>query len=250
MTTDCWQQTVSIGRRACIWLVAALVGLLIPVAPAAAQTTYYVRTDGGSASQCTGTVDAAYPGSGTDKPCAWDHPFQAFPPEGTPRIAGGDTLIVDSGSFRMGYGAPGAGVCDQDYSWDCHMSPLPSGPDAAHPTRVLGRGWDSGCANPPELWGAERAWQVLNLTGSSHVNVACLEITDHSSCIEDHNSENLPCGGCTVRCEEHSVELAGAVQLSEQHLDQRVCGRVLDDTSGGRQSKKKGHRFHAGFCKC
>ena len=34
-----------------------------------------------------GTTDAAYPGSGTSQACAWNHPFQAFPPEGVPRIA-------------------------------------------------------------------------------------------------------------------------------------------------------------------
>jgi hypothetical protein len=38
---------------------------------------YYVRTDGGSAKQCTGLVDAPYPGNGINQPCAWDHPFRA-----------------------------------------------------------------------------------------------------------------------------------------------------------------------------
>lgn len=37
---------------------------------AGGPTTYYVRPDGGSADQCTGLVDAPYPGSGTDQPCA------------------------------------------------------------------------------------------------------------------------------------------------------------------------------------
>jgi hypothetical protein len=66
------------------------------------------------------------------------------------------------------------------------MPPVPSGPDPAHPTRVLGAGWDSGCANPPELFGVERAAHVLNLTGVSNVEIACLEITDHAGCVEDH----------------------------------------------------------------
>ena len=34
-------------------------------------TTYYVRSDGGSTDQCNGLADAAYPGSGTNQPCAW-----------------------------------------------------------------------------------------------------------------------------------------------------------------------------------
>ena len=169
-----------------------------PGAPAVAgpaAATYYVRPDGGSPDQCTGLVDAPYPGSGSGQPCAWDHPFRALPPGGAPRIAGGDTLVIGAGSYRMGYGAPGAdnpAVCDADYPWDCHMVPLPSGPDPAHPTRILGWGWESGCADPPELWGAERTAMLLNLTASSNVEVGCLEITDHSGCVEDH-SGGLAC---------------------------------------------------------
>jgi hypothetical protein len=39
--------------------------------------TYHVRTDGGSAEQCTGLADAPYPGGGTNQPDAWDHPIRA-----------------------------------------------------------------------------------------------------------------------------------------------------------------------------
>jgi hypothetical protein len=154
---------------------------------------WYIRPDGGSPEQCTGQADAPYPGSGTGQACAWDHPFRALPPEGTPRIAGGDTLIITAGSYRIGYGAPGADACESDYPWECHMPSLPSGPDAAHPTRVLGAGWDAGCPAPPELWGVERADHILNLAGSSHVEIACLEITDHSGCVEFHADPALAC---------------------------------------------------------
>ncbi|HUW08982.1 MAG TPA: hypothetical protein VM537_04595, partial [Anaerolineae bacterium] len=154
--------------------------------------TYYVRTDGGSPEQCTGLVAAPYPGSGTAQPCAWDHPFRALPPDGSPRIAGGDTLVIGPGSYMMGIGAPGDDNCDPDYAWDCRMSPLPSGPDGAHPTRILGQGWDQGCSDPPELWGTERADVIVDLSGAGNVEVRCLEITDHSSCVEDH-SGGLAC---------------------------------------------------------
>ncbi len=166
--------------------------------PGPAGSTYYFRPDGGTYAECTGLVDVAYPGSGTDQPCAWDHPFQALPPNGTPRILGGDTLIIETGSYKMGYGASGAEDCDYEGSYDCLMSAVPSGPDAAHPTRILGAGWDSGCAAPPELWGSGRPWYVVNLTDSSNVEIACLEITDHSSCIEDHL---FPTGGSEYTCQ-------------------------------------------------
>jgi hypothetical protein len=155
-------------------------------APAGAYEVYYIRPDGGSSAECTGRADAPYPGSGTGQACAWNHPFQALPPDGTPRISGGDALIVASGSYAMGYGAPGTELCDEAGSFGCHMPPIPGGPDAEHPTLILGEGWDTGCADPPELWGTGRPWFVLNLTDASNVQVACFEITDHSGCVEFH----------------------------------------------------------------
>ena len=159
---------------------------------AAAGATYYIRPDGGDADQCTGLVDAPYPGSGSHQPCAWDHPFRALQPSGeagvpgTVRIAGGDTLMIAAGSYRLGYGAPGAENCHSEYPWDCVMPPVPGGPDAAHPTRIVGRGWDAGCPNPPELWGTERAAHLLNLSGTHYAEIACLELTDHATCASDH----------------------------------------------------------------
>jgi hypothetical protein len=99
----------------------------------------------------------------------------------------------------MGAGAPGAEDCEAAAGWDCYMAPLPSG-TARQPTRLLGEGWDRGCANAPELWGAERSLRVLNLEDASHVEVACLEITDHSGCVEFHTGglacprDNVPFG--------------------------------------------------------
>jgi hypothetical protein len=166
--------------------------------PGPAGSTYYVRPDGGSYAECTGLVDASYPGSGLSQPCAWNHPFQALPPDAEPRIVGGDTLIIGAGSYQMGYGAPGAEACEYEGSYECLMSAIPSGPDAAHPTRILGAGWESDCPSPPELWGSGRPWFVVNLTDSSNVEIACLEMTDHSSCIEDHL---FPTGGSEYTCQ-------------------------------------------------
>ena len=167
--------------------------LLMACVPCHGQTTYFVRADGGSTTQCTGTFDAPYPGFGVGQPCAWDHPFRALPPGGSPVINGGDTLVVAAGDYRMGYGAPGDDGCEQAWSWDCHMPPVPSGLDSAHRTRILGQGWSTGCVDAPQLWGAERPWFILNLSGSEHVEVACLEITDRSSCIESHVDGQTRC---------------------------------------------------------
>jgi len=165
---------------------------LVSLASSAPAATFHVRTDGGSPSQCTGLADAAYPGAGAGQPCAWDHPFRALPPGGPPRISGGDTLVIGPGSYRMGLGAPGAEACEAEGSWECHAAPVPSGPDAAHPTRIVGSGAYTGCASPPELWGTERANWILDLTGTSNAEVACLVLTDHSGCVEFH-SGSIPC---------------------------------------------------------
>jgi len=156
---------------------------------ACGASTYYVRTDGGSAAQCRGTRNAPYT-DGASTACAWRHPFEALPPGGPARIGAGDTLVIARGSYQMGAGAPGSDAFDQckpDRAWDCHAVQVPAGPAPDRPTRILGAGFDRGCTAPPQLWGSERAASVLDLTRSSNVEVACLEITDHSSCIEFHN---------------------------------------------------------------
>ena len=123
---------------------------------AQAATTYYVRTDGGSDTQCTGKTDAAYPGSGTSQACAFSHPFYVISPAGSPsRMVGGDTMILGPGQYMMGFGAPNSPSCSQYYPWDCSTRAIPSG-TVANPTRILGKGFDTGCASKPQLWKARR----------------------------------------------------------------------------------------------
>ena len=174
--------------------------LLLCFCICANAATYYIRTDGGTTTQCTGLADAAYPGNGSAQACAWRHPFDALPPQAdasTPpalHMQGGDTLIIDAGSYEMGLNAPGANAypaCNAGWSWDCFMAAVPSG-TSSQPTQILGAGYDSGCKTPPELWGSEHAAQVVSLVGSSNVKVGCLEITDHSACIESHLGGNSP----------------------------------------------------------
>ena len=168
------------------------IGLCLLIAVPAYSETYYVRTDGGTNTQCTGKTDAPYPGSGSLQACAFNHPFWAISiPNNPTKLQGGDTLIIDGSNnaeYMMGYGAPNTSDtsrCDSYFPWDCYMQSIPSGPDPAHPTRILGKGWDTGCANPPQLWGTERADRILYLNGSDNIEIQCLEITDHSACQEN-----------------------------------------------------------------
>jgi hypothetical protein len=219
--------------------VLAAVMMAQPAAPAAA-TTYYVRPDGGSAGQCDGRHDGAYAGGTSQRACAWRHPFEALPPGGKARIAGGDTLVIGPGSYMMGMGAPGTEAlekCRNDWPWDCHAGAIPSGPSARRPTRILGAGYDRGCRTAPELWGTQRASAVLDLEGSSNVEIACLEITDHSSCIEFHNA-----AGGVDRCERDAAPYGSwspagiaAADSANVHLrDLNIHGLAHDGIRAGR----------------
>eukprot|EP01035_Chromulina_nebulosa_P040297 gene40297-54493_t len=130
----------------------------------------------------------------------------------------GDTLRIAPGAYRVGLNAPGADGCRSDWPWDCMMAPLPSGPDAARPTRLLGQAEDGSCREPPQLWGTERVTAVLNLTGTRHAEAACLEITDHSSCAEFHSG--------ALKCERDSFpygDWARAGVLASDSADVRLA---------------------------
>ncbi|HEY4556100.1 MAG TPA: hypothetical protein VIG68_06660, partial [Lysobacter sp.] len=158
---------------------------------AADAATFYVRTDGGDAAQCNGRADAPYPGTGAAQNCAWKHPYYALPSKGTARIAGGDTLLIGSGEYMIGYGAPGATCASTDRT-ACSLGSIPSG-TASAPTRILGN-----ASAPPKLWGTEKTWSVMSLNGSSNVEVGHLEITDKSACISAHTVASAACNRSTA----------------------------------------------------
>lgn len=147
--------------------------------PIAKGRTYYIRTDGGTAEQCSGTEDRALSPDGN---CAWNHPFEAFGVQGAAaypqRISGGDTIYIRGGEYRMGYTEEryDKDTCYTQWRYDCYMAAIPSGTDE-QPTRIIG---DS--KSPPVLYGVERANTIVNLDDSSHIIMENLEITDRESC--------------------------------------------------------------------
>lgn len=181
---------------------AALAQRPPPPPPVDHGSTWYVRVDGGSAAQCTGRSNRPYPGSGSGQACAWSGLHVALPTTDQPRIAGGDTVYVAPGSYRTGWGGPGvtqSARCSAASPSGCYLAAIPSGPSAGRPTRLLGSGPAIGkCVDPPQLWGSERVETVLNLEGSSNVQVGCLEITDRSDCIEFHADAATRCPRSTA----------------------------------------------------
>ena len=172
------------------WVRSILIFLLLTMIIAGVSAeTYYVRINGGDATRCDGLTNTDY-SEGANGHCAFSHPFWVLPPSGTPVFQSGDTLVIQRGTYRNGYGAPNTDGCSSGYPWECRMPPIPSG-SPQQPTRILGEGWDTGCHDPPVLYGAERSQSIIDLTGSNFTEVSCLEMTDNSQCIEFHPA--MPC---------------------------------------------------------
>lgn len=157
--------------------------------------TWYVRPDGGDRSQCNGQVDAPYPGGGSNRPCAFKHPFYLFtkdPPlsgaADNPSwvISGGDTVVIKNGEYRIGYktneqhGYWNFTGCRGD-AFSCYNPPVPAG-TPEQPTRIVGEQWSSGCASMPKLVGGIGVGAVLNLGGAKWVEVNCLDLSDYAQC--------------------------------------------------------------------
>jgi hypothetical protein len=138
------------------------------------QQVFHVRSDGGDAAQCNGRVDAPYSAKGNNRDCAWNSPEVALPASGPARLEGGDVLVIGPGTYRIGDDGP--------------MQPVPSGPSPATPTRILGKS-----GSTPKLEGRGGVHRVLNLEGSSNVEIGRLEITDASDCVHKHASPKVAC---------------------------------------------------------
>jgi hypothetical protein len=209
MISRLWLKTLCAFLLGCSWLSLS-------------ATTWYVRPDGGSRysknsllGQCDGKADAAYPGSGTNKHCAFkDARFlwsdgsynygKEFPGWGWIG-AGGDTYILRGSigtgvSYRVGWNS-NSKYCDErgcfGVTGDTGASgapPPPSGTAAQH-TRILGENYASchSAKAKTQLHGGWGVGTVLNLYGSSYVDVACLDITDFSAC--GRATQQVACDG-------------------------------------------------------
>lgn len=171
--------------------------------------------------------------------------MQALPPKITgakPRIQGGDTLVIEAGSYPIGWS--NAWNCALAQAHQCVPQAVPSGAANA-PTRIVGAGWDSGCKAPPKLWGTHGAHQLLTLDGSSHVAIACLDLSDHSNCTQDYKPDpafSCPRGaqGDWAAMGIHAQD-SGDVALQDLRIhgfasEGVQAGRIHDWTVRGRES--------------
>lgn len=147
-------------------------------------TTYYVRTDGGTSTQCTGTTNAAYPGSGTGQACAFSHPFYAtgwcgdYPNTCTSgAMVGGDDVIIASGTYNVGYSASWSG-CSSSWPYNCAMKDLPDGTSGNHTTFKGCSSTGCGGSGRPKFTGMGRTRHGISIKNSSYVDIQSIEITD------------------------------------------------------------------------
>jgi hypothetical protein len=179
--------------------------------------TWYVRMDGGTrysvnvtSGQCDGLADAPYPGSGVNQHCAfndarfliqdgsWANGDSSFPAWGWIG-AGGDTYIIrgsiaDGVSYRIGWNNSSSaydstvgryfGLAGNPYASGI---PAPPSGTASQHTRVLGGNYGSchAASAKTQLHGGYDVSSVLTMKGAKYVDVACLDITDFSSCGKD-----------------------------------------------------------------
>lgn len=187
-------------------LLLGLALLSIGCVPAAFAKAYYVRVDGGTASQCNGTANAPV----SQKPnCAWKAPTIPLPMGNSeyggiipkPLIKAGDTLVIGRGSYMIGLGAPGdaGNICAAGQPYECVIASIPSGLNAVHPTVITGD-----CTAPPELWGKGGLHGMFWLRNVHDIKIACLDITDHSSCIMGYGPTTA--NGGVVACRKNSED--------------------------------------------
>lgn len=184
--------------------------------------TYYVRNDGGTISQCDGTHDLPLAGAtdsgdaGSTPDCAVSHPAWVLGTGSAGVFAAGDTMIIDNvdqnvgsgqAQYVVGYTMPNLSGCvaaGSDY--DCKFYPIPAGIDINNKTKIYGKGYGScsstATTSKAQLWGQGRSGSfggLLNGAGGN-IDIQCLEITDHSACIENGPSDGNTPDGKPVKC--------------------------------------------------
>lgn len=217
-----------------------------------AQTTWYVRADGGTrytanrvaaglSAQCNGKANAPYSGDGgQNENCAFNDYRFLYDDQATYGvlqwvIAGGDNVILDNSQpWRVGWDSDAG----RNESWcygfgggpyGCFNPSIPSG-TPSQPTRILGKNYAAcsigNAADPTkmtQLFGGHGTYAVLNLTGTQNVQVECLELTRHSDCVVH---------GSPVAKDCHIPTADGGLQDYDSDgviTDQRTAGLTLQD---------------------
>jgi hypothetical protein len=199
----------------------------IPCPTNAGHVCWYVRLDGGTRydatnapnGQCDGAHDAAYPGTGTNQPCAFNSPVWFYERGDYSGYnhwvgSGGDTYFIrgalkDNVTYRIGwFQASAANDANGLYSGipgDAAGSGVPtppSGTSSAH-TMFLGENYAACTAQPSrtQLHGGWGVYTVMTIASTQYIDVQCLDLTDFSSCGKQGQVH-----GCTQGIDDFSTD--------------------------------------------
>jgi hypothetical protein len=170
--------------------------------PSTAVHVYYAGAGGGDRSQCTGLVDANYPGSGTGQACRFSNFMYCATDESsssvyTGAVQGGDICQIkkDAAPQRGGTKADGTAWITNDGNF---ISP-PSG-TTAHHTIYRGENWAS-CSpsNRSPIWAYHVGW-LFDLRGVQNFELQCIDDGTYQDCNPGLNADvsfDCPAGGGT-----------------------------------------------------
>lgn len=158
--------------------------------PAFVPQTWNILLTGGTATQCTGLVNAPYPGTGSAQPCAFNHPFWLLNQSTFAwNIAAGDTVqFRDTGPYYLGQTLNGIGQ-----SWpfcvgneaQCHFTAPPNSVHIWGPG--VGACHDSGhtkVVNAVQLIGLNDDFFMFALNGTTGVDLECVDISGAETCTQ------------------------------------------------------------------
>jgi hypothetical protein len=161
-------------------------------------TTYFVRTDGGTSVQCTGTTDAAYPGSGTGQPCA----FSTIPAAVTPSVCGdfiklktGQTFDVSSAVVLTNKSCSVTAITITSTGYSVVLGTRVATGDAASMAKV-------------RMTNASGQGAFVDVAGGSYWRIQGIEVTDNVAVATSAYIMDLRNGGKTdvIGCLIHPKE--------------------------------------------
>lgn len=214
----------------------------------AQAATYYVRTDGGTSSQCNGTTNSAYDGSGGPDNCAFIHPFYATGWWGdgstssggqAPVMTTGDDLVIscnDTGdctgvTFNMGFTSTWSGM-NSAWSYGGFMRPIVDGNSGNH-TTIKGCS-SSGCSDAsrrPGFTGKGGNYMNINLQGSDYVDIEDIDSYDTGSYGYGHATYDANRQASTSNSVRDNVTVIGATNVTL--TDMKLWGAYRYGVFGG-----------------
>jgi hypothetical protein len=237
-----------------------LLALLFGVCISSHATTWYIRHDGGTNIQCSGTTNAPYPGSGTGKACAYDHPYQLLNYWGVwNKIGANDTIQFSdpptntvpyymgeqNGGLGMDWSATVGGICGVPNSGypagaSCILPPLPNGVaiigQNAGSCHTLGH---TGLVNPTILSGISGAYNVIDLQGTDQITLNCLEITQPDNCTMSGGGSGGGCAHSANYISEAGIRFEDGTNQGPRRLtmtDVMVAGTAGDGIHGSKMN--------------